>query len=156
MSWELLVGWAGGSIKDMSKQDLLFRPSDKSSHAWWLFGRSVLCADIAPYLIDTRPKTPVGWVSLFGPSGSPSTSGDGYPSSDELIAQYEKNVESAVSSIKQLSDNQLNDPPATDVPERLRGFFGTKGKVITGYAYYCMSYHGQIMAIRRMLGKQTW
>jgi len=156
MSWELLVGWAGGSIKDMSKDELLFFPSEKSNHAWWLFGRSVLCADIARYLTDSPAMTPNMWQSLFGPGVSPSVTGEGYPSCEELIAQFEKNVDAVIASIKQMSDDQLNEPPATEVPESLRDFFSTKGKIITGYAYYCMCFHGQIMAIRRMLGKQSW
>ncbi len=156
MSWELVVGWAGGSVKDMSKEELLFRPSEDCNHAWWLFGRSVLYTDIARYLTDTPALTPSEWRALFGTESSRSATGEGYPSAEELIAQFEKNVNTVIASIKQLSDDQLSQAPACEVPESLRNYFSTKGKVITGHAYYCMNYHGQIMTLRSMLGKPAW
>ena len=156
MSWEMLVGWVGGSIKDMSKEELLFRPAENCNHAWWLYGQSVLSTDIARYLTDTPAMTPSEWRALLGKGASPSATGEGYPSREELIAQFEKNVNAVIASIQQLSDDQLNETAASEVPESLRDYFNTKGKIITGYAYYCMNYHGQIMTIRKMLGKPSW
>ncbi len=153
VSWEMLQGWIGGSIKDMSKEELLFRPAEKCNHAWWLYGHMVLSTDIAHYLIDTPLLTPNAWRSLFDTGTSPDDTGAGYPSKEELMAQFNTNVDAAIASIKLLTNDPFNDSPATEVPEPVRDYFSTKGKIITGYAYHCMNHHGQIMTIRKMLGK---
>jgi hypothetical protein len=153
MSWEMLRGWIGGSIKDMSEEELLFRPAENRSHAWWIYGHIVLSTDIARYLADAPALCPKEWEKLFGLGSPASDTADSYPSKEDLIAQFNKNVYAVIASIKQLTDDQINDGPASEQPEPVREYFSTKGKIITGYAYHCMNHHGQIMTIRNMLGK---
>ena len=107
MNWELLVGWAGGSIRDMSKKELLFQPAENCNHAWWLYGRSVLFADIAHYLTDTPVLTPKEWRVLFNTGSSPSTTGEGYPSREELITQLCNSIQWQ-SSIEYMVDNGVS------------------------------------------------
>ena len=153
MSWEMLREWIGKSIEDMTEEELLYQPADKRNHAWWLYGHIVLSTDLAHYMIDTPALIPGEWARLFGMGTSPSQTGESYPSKEELIAQFNRNVDAAVDSFRQLTDDHLNDSPAADLPGELRDYFGTKGKIITGYAYHCMYHHGQIETIRKMLGK---
>ncbi len=153
MSLEMLREWVGDAIKDMTEEELLFQPGENRNHAWWIFGHIVLSTDLAHYMIDTPALSPKEWASLFGMGTSPSSSGDGYPSKEELAAQLNKNVDATVASFKQLTDDQLTASPADEMPEALRDYFKTKGSIITGYAYHCMFHRGQIETIRKMLGK---
>ncbi len=152
MSWEMLREWVGDSIKDLDREQLLFQPAEGRNHAWWLFGHIVLSTDIARYMTGASSLNPAEWAALFGMGTSPSKTGQGYPPPEDLTAQFVRNVEAAVQSIRELTDDQLNQSPATLLPEPLREFFGTRGRLISGYAYHCLYHAGQIMMIRKMLG----
>lgn len=151
--WEFCGQWAADSIKDMTREELLFRPAEGRNHAWWLYGHIVVSSEIAPALIGAAPIVPPEWSTLFHLESKPSDDGGGYPDKDELHEVFDKVIETNIAAINQISEEQLTQSPVSPIREELADYFDTCGKIISGFALH-VSYHGgQINTIRKMLGR---
>lgn len=153
MTWEMIREWVGEYLKDMTDEELLVQPAEKRNHAWWIFGHMVLSTDVAQHLTGTPALTPKEWRPLFDEGTFPAATGANYPPKEELMAQFHKNIDVGIEAIKQLTDEDLHDIPTGELPEAAREYFDTKGKIISASAIH-LGYHlGQIVTIRKMLGK---
>ncbi|MDH4157511.1 MAG: DinB family protein [candidate division Zixibacteria bacterium] len=152
-TWEYARQWTADSIKDMTREELLFRPGEGRNHAWWLYGHIVVSSDISPLILEAEPVVPKEWRKFFDMETKPDSEGRGYPEREALIEMFNRVVDANIKIIKNLEPKQLAERPTDVAPKELAEYFSDCGKIIGGFALHVVYHSGQIMTIRRLLGK---
>jgi hypothetical protein len=151
--WEFARNWSVGIIKDMTPEELLFRPGPNRNHAWWLYGHMVVSSEIGPYFVK-RPKTvPAEWAQFFDMGTRPSDDGHGYPDKGVLMEKLGNIIDGNVAAIRTLRAEQLDELPPIPPRAEITDYFDNSGKIISGFALHLVYHAGQIATIRRLLGK---
>ena len=152
--FETAVWWVSvNKIKELSHDQLLYRPVEGRNHIYWLFGHVIVSADLAPYLNGTQPVVARRYFDHFDMNTYPTNDGEGYPDLGEMTAAFDKAVCGTLDELKLLNDKALLAPLTKSLPEPLRPYFATRHELVLGFATH-ISYHaGQIATILKMLGK---
>jgi len=152
--FETAVWWVSvNKIKELSRDQLLYRPGEGRNHIYWLFGHIIVSADLAPYLNGTQPVIDRRYFDYFDMNTIPNNNGEGYPDLEEMTTAFDRVVSGTLDELKSLNDNALLLPLTKSLPEPLRPYFATRHELVLGFATH-ISYHaGQIATILKMIGK---
>jgi hypothetical protein len=79
----------------------------------------VLSTDIARYLSASVALILKRVASSFRLRYLSSNHGGNYPSKEELMAQFNKNIDAAVKAVRQMTDEQIGKAPTVKMPKAL-------------------------------------
>ncbi|MCK5125422.1 MAG: DinB family protein [candidate division Zixibacteria bacterium] len=148
------AGWMPQGLAELTKEELLTRPSKGRSHLWWIVGHLATSSDIGPMMNGSASVIPEEYKKLFDMETAPSDTGDGYPSMSELMEVFKKALDNSCAAIKALSDEQFNQKTGAELPEFLAQM--SRFELVVGFGAH-ISYHiGQMVTILRKLDKKPW
>jgi len=80
----------------------------------------------------------------------PTTNADDYPAWDDVVALYEKAITEAIDAAKTLTDEDWDKPLPGGIPEPLREFFSSIGRVLEIMVMHDSHHRGQIGMIANL------
>jgi uncharacterized damage-inducible protein DinB len=133
---------------DLSPQEFLHRPTEKSNCAAWLVGHLALAdRNCLKRLGAALPELPAGFEHQFSrEEGCPQAKEFGDVSG--LIKVFDQHRDLLVAAVKKATPQQLNTPVEKPMP-----MFGTIGELIAFMSLHTAMHVGQITIIRRSLGR---
>jgi len=140
-----------GYLADLEDADLMRRPGEGCNHLAWQIGH--LTASEVSLLESICPGKAAELPSGFAEAHSKETAGSDDPtkflSKDEYLALMDKVRAATMEALDEIPDEQLDAP----APESFRSFCPTVGHLFTLIATHHMMHAGQIVPVRRQLGK---
>lgn len=153
-SYEMASSWISADrLKELSTEELVYRPAEKRSHIYWLLGHIVATSDIAPYINGSESVVDKSYLGHFGTGTEPKDDPAEYPPVPEILENFEKVIDNSISALKSMGETETGLSPAKPLPEFLQPYFPTRLDLVIGHATH-ISYHGgQIGLILKALGK---
>ena len=138
-----------GYLGDFSDEELLNRPGEGCNHLAWQLGHLInsecnLLNMVAPGAAIDLPE---GFADLHGKENC--SSDEGFHSKSEYMELFGKVKEATFAALDGMSDEDLDKPS----PEEMRNFCPTAGSMFVLIGTHAMMHAGQIVPIRRKLGK---
>jgi len=144
-----------GLLDDLKDQPLAQPTINGGNHAHWILGHLVCSESVIMHTIvlgnTTSPHDHL--QPLFGHGTQPSTDASGYPSFDDLLAQWEEVRAFTLKTLDSFSDQDL-DKPAPGCPEEWKSWFGSIGQTFTTQIIHPTMHYGQLTDIRKSLGRE--
>lgn len=138
-------------LEDLSDADLMRRPGPGCNHIAWQLGH--LIASENQLLDSVVPGSGIVLPEGFAAKHTKEKSGDDDPANfctkQEYLDLFEKVHQATFGAIEKLSDADLDQP----APESFRSMFPTVGHMIILIATHGLMHAGQIVPVRRALGK---
>jgi uncharacterized damage-inducible protein DinB len=138
-------------LADLSDADLMRRPGPGCNHIAWQLGH--LIASENHLLESVAPGSGIELPEGFAAKHSKEKIGDDNPanfySKQEYLDLFEKVHQATYAAIEKLSDADLDQP----APEHFRSMFPTAGHVVILIATHGLMHAGQLVPVRRALGK---
>jgi uncharacterized damage-inducible protein DinB len=138
-------------LGDLNDADLLVRPAPGANHIAWQLGHLINAEQSLMKSIPggTGIELPAGWGDRYTGEASRSDSTTGYLTKTQYLEWYKKSRENLVKTIDRLSDKDLDTPSQG----RLAQMFPTVGLILMLMANHPLMHAGQIVVVRRKLGK---
>ncbi len=141
----------GSYVSDFSAKDLEQFPGDGCNSIGWqlghiLVGQTGLLEMISP---GSAPSLPEGFAEKYSKDTGSTIPDGGFPEVADFMKLFEPLNAAIVATVKGMTDSDLDQPG----PERLRSMFPTVGDVLVLVAMHPMMHAGQIVPVRRKLGK---
>jgi uncharacterized damage-inducible protein DinB len=138
-------------LGDLSDADLLVRPAPGANHIAWQLGHLINAEQsLAKYLPGaTGIELPPGWGEKYSSEASRSDATTGYLTKTQYLELYKKSRDNLVKTIDRFSDQDLDKP----TEGRLSQMFPTVGELLMLVANHPLMHAGQIVVVRRKLGK---
>ena len=138
-------------LEDLSDADLMNRPGPGCNHIAWQLGH--LIASENQLLESVSPGSSIELPAGFAEKHSKETISDDNPANfctkQEYLDQFERVHAATNQVIDQLSNADLDQP----APEHFRSMFPTRGHVFILIATHGLMHAGQLVPVRRKLGK---
>jgi uncharacterized damage-inducible protein DinB len=138
-------------LQDLSDADLLTRPGPGANHIAWQLGHLINAEEELLKIIPNAGTVPLpeGWDKQHGKENAAKDPPVGYRTKAEYLDLYAKVRENTMKVLSSLSDADL-DKPTTG---RMAQFAPTWGVLLILIANHPMMHAGQIVVLRRKLGK---
>lgn len=141
----------GKYLDDLSDEDLMCRPGPGCNHIAWQLGH--LIASESQLLEMIKPGAGVELPAGFAEMHSKVTIADNNPENFEnkqtYLRLFKQVHEATLTLLNQTSDADLDQPG----PENFRSMFPTAGHIFMLIATHGLMHAGQLVPIRRALGK---
>ncbi|TWU21287.1 DinB family protein [Bythopirellula polymerisocia] len=138
-------------LEDLSDADLMKRPGEGCNHVAWQLGH--LINSEKQLLESLSPGSSVELPSGFAEKHSKETVADDNPANfctkQEYLDLFDKVHEATKAAIANVSEEDLDKP----APEHFRSMFPSAGHVYVLIATHSMMHAGQLVPLRRALGK---
>ena len=140
-------------ITDLSDEQLLMRPHDKTNHIAWQLGHLITWENQLNNMVcpDSMPSLPEGFADKHSKETATNDDPAAFYSKEEYLQAMETQRAGTLSLLERLSDDELEQP----APEELQNIGATVGAVIAGQAAHWMMHAGQWVIVRRQLGKEA-
>jgi len=138
-------------VADLTDAELLCRPGPGCNHVAWQLGHLICseCDLMNQIQGGSAPQLPTG----FGEKHSKECTGSNNPADFYTKQEYtdlaDKVHAAAIAMLEAFPEKKLDDPS----PENLRSMFPTMGSLFLLIATHSMMHAGQIVPLRRQLGK---
>src|ERR1700722_19084260 len=138
-------------LNDLSDADLFVRPTPNANHIAWQLGHLINSEQsLFKYVPGASViELPAGWGEKYSGEASRSEATTGYLTKAQYLEWYKKSRDNVVKTIDGLSDKDLDTP----TQGRMAQFFPTIGEVLILVANHPLMHAGQIVVVRRKLGK---
>lgn len=138
-------------VSDLSDEELLTRPAEGCNHVAWQLGHLIAseCDLLEMVCPDAAVKLPAGFADQHGKEMANSTDASGFCTKQEYLDLFEQVHTGTLEALSKLSDADLDQPG----PEQFAEMFPTVGHVFVLIATHGMMHAGQIVPVRRKLGK---
>ncbi len=147
---------------DHSAKALEKFPADKrfyqvkpgKGHALWQVGHMTLSLDLIvnSWLLNGATTLPGDWTPKFAPDvmggAAPHADPKGYPSWDEVLANYKKVGQRTIELVGALNDEDLAGDPRGPLPPPAKNFFGKLGVSLMGMAMHDSHHEGQLALLK--------
>jgi uncharacterized damage-inducible protein DinB len=138
-------------LEDLSDADLMQRPGPGCNHIAWQLGH--LIASENHLLESVATGSGIGLPEGFAAKHSKEKCSDDNPANfytkQEYLDLFEKVHQATYTVIEKLSDSDLDQP----APEHFRSMFPTAGHIVILIATHGLMHAGQLVPVRRALGK---
>ena len=140
-------------IADLSDEQLLMRPHDKTNHIAWQLGHLITWENQLNNMVcpDSMPALPEGFAEKHSKETATNDDPAAFCSKEEYLQAMETQRTGTLSLLDRLSDDELEQP----APEEIQKIGATVGAVIAGQAAHWMMHAGQWVIVRRQLGKEA-
>ncbi len=137
-------------VGDMSDADLLVRSVPGSNHTAWQLGHMVAgTSRMLTALGHPAIELPEGFTAAHSPETSASDDPARFAKKAEYLALLDKAKSAILAAIEATPDAKLDAPG----PEAMREFAPTVGAVLTMLGGHWLMHSGQLVPIRRKLGR---
>ncbi len=138
-------------VSDLSDEELLTRPADGCNHVAWQLGHLIsseggLLDTVAP---GHSIELPAGFAEKHSKENKDSDTPADFVGRDEYLALFAKIKEATFAALETQTDEQLAAP----APEHLQSICSNTGGVFILIATHAMMHVGQMVPVRRKLGK---
>ena len=138
-------------LKDFTDAELLHRPGPGCNHLAWQLGHLIasnaeILKDIAPHAVVALPA---GFAEAHSKDKTASDNPKGFLSKAEYLRLYDAVNAATSAEAAKLSATDLDKP----APEKWLQYFPTVGMMFLLIATHPMMHAGQIVPVRRQLGK---
>lgn len=143
--------WITGTyLNDLTDADLLIRPVPGMNHVAWQLGHLILSEhEKVTSLAHKMPELPAGFAAAHSKETASSDDPKRFAKKADYLALMKKMHEGTIGAIKATPDADFDKPG----PESLRRYSPTVGSVFNLIGTHEFMHHGQIVALRRKLGK---
>lgn len=137
-------------LEDLGDADLLVRPVPGMNHVAWQLGH-LICSEhqMVTALGREMPELPAGFAAAHSKESSSSDDRTKFATKAEYVALMKKMHAGTKAAILATPDADLDKPG----PEAMRDYAPTIGAVFNIIGTHEFMHHGQIVALRRKLGK---
>jgi uncharacterized damage-inducible protein DinB len=138
-------------LKDLSDADLLVRPVPGANHVAWQLGHLINAeAAMLKSIPGTEPpELPAGWAEKYNAETSKSDTPAHFLSKTEYLALYRRVRAASIKALDLVSEADLDRP----TQGRLAKIAPTHGALLALIANHPMMHAGQLVVLRRRLGK---
>lgn len=152
------AGWITATLlHDLSDADLVIRPVAGMNHVAWQLGHLVLSVHeklttLSPPQPRPLPALPAGFAAVHSTKMAACEAAQGaggFARKADYLALMAALREATIAAIRATPDTDLDRP----APESLRKYTPTIGAVFSLIGTHEFMHHGQIVALRRRLGK---
>ncbi len=145
------AAWVTGTLlHDLTDADLLTRPIPGMNHVAWQLGHLVLSMhEKLTTLGHAMPALPAGFTAAHSMKMAACDDPGGFARKAHYLALMAAMREATIAAIRAAPDADLDKP----APESLRKYTPTIGAVFNLIGTHEFMHHGQIVALRRKLGK---
>ena len=145
-------GWLCGLVQDMADAPLTRPTPNGGNHPWWVLGHVVVSeAFLLDCCLEGKPNRYEAWREHFGNGTTPSDTGEGYPSLDELFAAFDAVRADALTYIDSLSEGDLDQK--SQAPEEYGPMFSTVHGVLAAMIGHPYMHSGQVADARKAAGR---
>jgi hypothetical protein len=144
--------WKAAEKFPADKRFVQLKPG--KGHALWQLGHMALSLDTITnvWVMNGKGILPADWMPKFAPDvmGGAAPHGDakGYPSWDEIMANYKKVAAQTIELVGSLNDEDLGGELRGPVPPQARSFFGKIGGSLMAMAMHDSHHEGQLALIK--------
>jgi hypothetical protein len=133
---------------DLSPQEYLHRPTEKSNCTAWLIGHLTLADRRMLALLGApAPELPAGFEHRFSREEGCPQAGE-FGDVKALLPIFDQHRDALIAAVKKAPLEQLNKPVEKPMP-----MFSNVGEAITFMSLHTAMHGGQITIIRRSLGR---
>lgn len=142
------------SLDDLSDAELMVRPMPTMNHWKWQLGHLIASENFHLDALGcgVMPALPAGFAEAFTKETAASDDAAAFPSKAALVEEMARQRAGTIATLSKLSDEALLAPS----PEPIRYFGPTVGAVFAGEVAHWMLHIGQLIVIRKHLGKPTF
>ena len=145
--------WAMALMNDMKDAPTTAPTVNGGNHPHWVLGHLVHSeAAMVHVFIQGQPSPLAKWDALFGMGTQPDPQGSGYPSMDELLAEFDSVRAETLKVLAGMSDADLDRP--SQAPDHLAPMFGTLGKCFSMVSLHSAFHAGQVADARLAAGRK--
>ena len=140
-----------GYLSDFSDEDLMQRPGDGCNHIAWQLGHLISseCSLLNMVVPGAAIELPDGFAEKHNKENCSSDDASQFNSKSEYLELMGKVKEATFAALDNLSEEDLDK----DGPEEMRQFCPTVGSMFLLISTHPMMHAGQLVPIRRKLGK---
>lgn len=138
-------------IGDLTDAELLRRPGAGCNHVAWQLGHLISseCGLLNGIQAGAAPKLPDGFEAKHAKENTASDKASDFCTKQEYLDLAGKVHEAVIALLDSYPEHKLDEPS----PEHFRSMFPTMGSMFLLIATHSMMHAGQIVPIRRELGK---
>jgi len=142
-------------INDLKDEPLAQPTANGGNHAFWILGHLAYSdSSILHEMIQGKDTCPLHSLKgQFNFQTEPSIDASGYPSFEELLANYDAAHAELIAYLDTITDADLASP-ALGCPDEWKDFFGTIGKALAVTIMHPAMHYGQLADTRRALGRE--
>jgi hypothetical protein len=132
----------------------LYQVKPGKGHALWQLGHMTLSLDLITnqWILGGKGLLPADWTPKFAPDvmggAAPHADAKGYPSWDEIMANYKKVAQRTIELVGGLDDADLPGDLRGPVPANAKSFFGKLGPALLGMAMHDSHHEGQLALLK--------
>ncbi len=140
-----------GYLGDFEDADLMQRPGEGCNHIAWQLGHLISSEGnlLNMAVPDAAAELPDGFVENHAKENAGSDDASQFCTKAEYLELFQKVQAATFAALDSLSDDDLDKPG----PEGMRNFCPTVGSLFILISTHVMMHVGQIVPIRRRLGK---
>lgn len=137
-------------LEDLSDADLIGRPLPGMNPVAWQLGH-LICSEqqMISALGHSMPALPAGFAEAHSKEAAAGNDTSKFARKSDYISLMKKMHESTKAAMQATADADLDKPG----PEQMRSYAPTVGAVYNIIGTHEFMHHGQIVALRRKLGK---
>jgi len=140
-----------GYLEDLDDTECLMRPAVGCNHAAWQFGHLIasevdLLGSVCP---DAAPTLPDGFAEQHAKDKADVDDAAQFRDKAEYLRSFQAVRRATLEALEALPEERLDEP----APEQMRAFCPTVGHVFVLIATHPMMHAGQLVPLRRKLGK---
>ena len=138
-------------IADLTDAELMRRPGPGCNHIAWQLGHLISseCGLMNGIQTGTAPQLPTGFEEKHSKENIGSNNPADFHTKQEYTDLASKVHDAVIALLDAYPEKKLDDPS----PEHFRGMFPTMGSMFLLIATHSMMHAGQIVPLRRELGK---
>lgn len=139
-------------VGDLSDSDLMNRPHPGCNHVAWQLGHLIAaeCDLLNMLRAGTAPELPAGFAEKHSKDMTGDNNAANFLSKDEYVGLYDKVRAATRAALDSVTEAELDLP---NPKEGFRQMFPTVGSMYVLLATHPMMHAGQIVPVRRELGK---
>lgn len=139
-------------LEDLTDSDLMVRPAENANHPAWQLGHLIAAEYDMMEMIHpgASPNLPEGFIEQHATNKASHDDKNSFLSKNEYLELYEKQRAATYKILNALTDDELDRPG----PEEMRSWAPTIGCVLLHQADHVLLHTGQIVTLRRKLGKK--
>lgn len=140
-----------GYLGDLSDADLLQRPADGLNHVAWQLGH-LICSEgnlLEMVVPGAAAELPEGFVENHSKDNASSDDASLFLTKAEYFDLFQKVQAATFAALDSMSDADLDQPG----PDSMKDFCPTVGSLFILISTHVMMHVGQIVPLRRKLGK---
>lgn len=147
---EMAHSMTEGYLADLADADLLIRPVPGMNHIAWQLGHLISSEhSMLTALGHPMPDLPAGFDAAHKKDTASSDDPRKFWKKDEYLSLMRRCHDGTLAAIKSTPDSELDKPG----PENMRSYAATIGAVFNLIGAHEMMHSGQLVAVRRKLGK---